>query len=171
MDWKKTLGAIAPVIGTALGGPFGGLAGTVLGSFLGVDDPTDDKALESAMNKAMADPNQVMKLKEAELAFKAKMKELDIREEDLHAHDRQSARNMQVATRSKIPGMLAMLVTVGFFGLLGFMCYKDLPTANENALNIMLGSLGTAWIMVVTFYFGSSKGSQDKTMLDVQKKQ
>lgn len=165
MGWKETLRSIAPVIGTALGGPFGGLAGTVLGEILGVDDPTNEESIEKAMNKALADPNQVMKLKEAELAFKTKMKELDIKEEDLHTKDRQSARKMQVEVQSWMPGILAILVTAGFFGLLGFMCWESLPGANEKVLYVMVGSLGTAWTAVVNFYFGSSKGSQDKNQL------
>lgn len=163
MDWKKALGTIAPMIGTALGGPFGGLAGTVLGSILGVDDPTDDEMLANATKQALADPNKVMQLKEAELAFKAKMKELDIREADLDIENTKSARLMQIKTGSYIPGLLALLVTAGFFGLLGILCWRVIPTDNEEVLYVMVGSLGTAWVAVVNFYFGSSHGSKLKT--------
>lgn len=163
MDWKKALGTIAPMIGTALGGPFGGLAGTVLGSILGVDDPTDDEMLANATKQALADPNKVMQLKEAELAFKAKMKELDIREADLDVENTKSARLMQIKTGSYIPGLLALLVTAGFFGLLGILCWRVIPTDNEEVLYVMVGSLGTAWVAVVNFYFGSSHGSKLKT--------
>lgn len=163
MDWKKALGTIAPMIGTALGGPFGGLAGTVLGSILGVDDPTDDEMLANATKQALADPNKVMQLKEAELAFKAKMKELDIREADLDIENTKSARLMQIETGSYIPGLLALLVTAGFFGLLGILCWRVIPTDNEEVLYVMVGSLGTAWVAVVNFYFGSSHGSKLKT--------
>lgn len=170
MDWKKTIGTIAPMIGTALGGPFGGLAGTVLGSILGVDDPTDDEALAQATKQAMADPNKVMELKKAEIAFKAKMKELDIKEQDLHVEDRKSARNMQEKVRSWIPGVLAVLVTGGFFGLLCILCWLIIPIDNKEVLYVMVGSLGTAWIQIINFYFGSSHGSQTKTHILGNKK-
>jgi hypothetical protein len=76
-----------------------------------------------------------------------------------------SARQMQMATRSRIPGFLAILVTFGFFGLLVYLFHYDVPQGNKDILNIMLGSLGTAWVMVMTFYFGDSHGSQTKTQM------
>lgn len=162
---KKGLGTMAPMIGTALGGPFGGLAGSLLGSALGVDDPTDDEALEAACKRAMADPNLVMKFKLAEKEFVAKMKELDIKEQDLHVKDRKSARTMQMKTQSWVPGIMAMLITAGFFGLLGVLCYFTIPAENKEVLYVMVGSLGTAWVQVMNFYFGSSMGSRAKTEL------
>lgn len=162
---KKGLSTIAPMVGTALGGPFGGLAGTLLGQAFGVDDPTDEESLEKACQQAMADPDLVMKFKLAEKEFVLKMKELDIKEEDLHVEDRKSARRMQERTKSYIPGSLAILISSGFFGLLAFLCFFDIPVANEKVLYVMIGALGTAWTQVGNFYYGSSKGSQDKNKI------
>ena len=36
------------------------------------------------------------------------------------------------------------------------------PKENEQILNIMLGSLGTAWTGIVFYFFGSSKSSTEK---------
>lgn len=79
--------------------------------------------------------------------------------------DRESARQMQISTRSRTAPLLAVLITLGFFGILSFMLFKEVPNGQKDVLNIMLGSLGTAWVTVVSFYFGSSKSSEDKTVM------
>ena len=75
-----------------------------------------------------------------------------------------SARQMQMTTRSYIPGILAILVTSGFFGLLTFLALHPATDINR-ALDIMLGSLGGAWLTIIAFYFGSSSDSHTKTTL------
>ena len=58
--------------------------------------------------------------------------------------------------------LLAVFVTVGFFGLLIYMCKWDVPAANKDMLNIMLGALGSAWVSIVGYFYGSSKSDTDK---------
>jgi hypothetical protein len=67
---------------------------------------------------------------------------------------------MQAETRSYLPAILAIAVTLGFFGILVGMMLEGFKTSE--ALMIMLGSLGTAWTGIIAFYFGSSAGSQAK---------
>jgi hypothetical protein len=56
--------------------------------------------------------------------------------------------------------MLAIFVTVGFFGLLFYMMKFHVPAENKDMLNIMLGALGASWVGVTSFFFGSSMSSQ-----------
>jgi hypothetical protein len=67
---------------------------------------------------------------------------------------------MQSATQSWIPGLMAIAVTLGFFGILVGLMTDHFKTSD--ALMLMLGSLGTAWTGIIAFYFGSSAGSQKK---------
>jgi len=67
---------------------------------------------------------------------------------------------MQVATKSWIPSALSIGVTLGFFGILFGLMYGKIEHAPQ--IDIMLGSLGTAWTGIIAFYFGSSAGSQAK---------
>lgn len=70
---------------------------------------------------------------------------------------------MQVATKSWVPPLLAISITLGFFGILLSLMYGQVQKTDE--VMIMLGSLGTAWTGVVGFYFGSSQSSQNKDNL------
>ena len=71
---------------------------------------------------------------------------------------------MQATTRSMMPPILAGSVTVGFFGIMGMMFHGAVDSSNP-AILMMLGSLGTAWTGIISYYFGSSAGSQAKTDL------
>ena len=62
--------------------------------------------------------------------------------------------------------MLAILVTLGFFGVILFILLVKTKTDDISAVaQTLLGILGTAWISIITFYFGSSVGSKEKTKL------
>lgn len=162
-DVAEFVGGIAPTIGSALGGPLGGLAGAALASALGVDDPTDKKKLQKALQNAT--PEQFIELKKADIAFQTKLRELDIDIEKIHASDRDSARRRQEAVKDRMPSILACMITAGFFGVLFYMLVSGLPDKGGEALLVMLGSLGTAWTACVSYYFGSSMGSEAKTKL------
>ena len=168
-DWRALVKSIAPTIGTALGGPLGGVAGLALSKALGIGDDAakDDTALAAAVQGAS--PDQLLKLKQADQDFALQMQKLGFENlqalEAIAAGDRASAREREVKTSDWTPKALAISITVGFFGLLGYLCKFEPPPGSRDILNIMLGSLGSAWIGVVTYYFGSSAGSDRKTEL------
>jgi hypothetical protein len=58
--------------------------------------------------------------------------------------------------------VLALAVTLGFFGLLFLLCFKAAPSANLAMFNIVLGSLGTAWVGVMAYYFGGTHAGRAK---------
>jgi hypothetical protein len=91
--------------------------------------------------------------------------------ETVAAQDRQSARQREMALRDTTPKILAFGITVGFFGIMGYMLVEPLPEAGHDVLLVLLGSLGTAWTAIVTYYFGSSAGSTAKseTIRDLKK--
>ena len=153
MDWLKM---IAPTIATAIGGPFGTMAYGLIAHELGVSADEAKTTIEAG--KLTAD--QIASVQLAEIAIKAKAQELNLDFAKLTNDDRKSARDMQSTTKSLIPAVLAIAVTLGFFGILTGLMLGYFKTSD--ALMLMLGSLGTAWTGIIAFYFGSSAGSQAK---------
>ena len=153
MDWLKT---IAPTIATALGGPLAGLAVDAVSKAIGIDP----KDVQATISEGKLTSDQIMAIKQAEIQMAARAQEMGLDFAKLGNEDRKSAREMQAETRSYIPAILAISVTVGFFGILIGMMTETFKTSD--ALMLMLGSLGTAWTGIIAFYFGSSAGSQAK---------
>ena len=153
------LAQLAPTVATALGGPLAGMAVEAVGKALGV--PPDDA--KNLLESGKMTSDQITLIKQAEIALQAQAQELGLNFEKLAVQDRASARSMQSETRSYIPGVMALVVTAGFFGILiGLMSGKVTAGAE---IEIMLGSLGTAWTGIIGFYFGSSASSQKKDEL------
>jgi hypothetical protein len=153
MDWLRQ---IAPTIATALGGPLAGLAVDAVSKAIGVDP----KDVQSTIDQGKLSADQIAQLKTAEIAMAARAQELGLDFEKIAVNDRKSARDMQIATQSWIPSVMAIGVTIGFFGILFGLMYGQIQHAPQ--IDIMLGSLGTAWTGIIAFYFGSSAGSQRK---------
>jgi NH3-dependent NAD+ synthetase len=172
MSFTDVLKKSFPFISAAasLGGPVGTMAASLVGKAIGVDKvPATSDGISSAIAVALADPTQRAALLQAEQQFQLQMSELGYKSaEELSATDaadRASARNREISLKDKVPAILAFLVTLGFFGVLAFMLFRSVPSAAHDALLLLLGSLSTAWTAVVTYYYGSSAGSDRKTEL------
>jgi hypothetical protein len=154
MEW---LAQIAPGIATALGGPLAGLAVTAISKALGVDE----KDVQSTIESGKLSADQLAAIKQAELTLQTQAQQLGLDFEKLATDDRKSARDLQASTKSIVPPVLAMGVTVGFFGILFALMMGYAQKSDE--LMIMLGSLGTAWTGIIGFYFGSSAHSEKQS--------
>lgn len=64
--------------------------------------------------------------------------------------------------RSKIPAVLSIMMTVGYFSILIGMMTGGLVLADSQALLLMLGSLSTGFGGVLAYWFGSTSSSQNK---------
>ncbi len=120
----------------------------------------DEKKIEFAK---LADDHELEMIKEANDLTKAQL--------DADQKDAADARNreIQIANSDKAPlvnkiatPVLALLISLAFFWLLGYLCKYEVPKANQPILFVMLGSLGTAWLGVVGYYFHTSLSSSNK---------
>lgn len=166
MDFTTIIKTVAPWIGTALGGPLGGMAVEAASNALGLSDKTTD-SIKQALSGAT--PEQMLALKKADQDFQVQMQSLGFKQvtdlETIAAGDRKDARDLQKTTRSPVPAILSILVTLGFFGLLTGMMTGVLKMSDSQALLILLGALGTGWGQVMAYWFGTTHASSEKTQL------
>jgi hypothetical protein len=175
MDWKDIAGVVgkaAPILGTLIGGPAGAAIGGIIGSVLGTANTPD--AIQASI---ATDPQAALKLAQYESDNRLKLQQLAFAHADneiaaqtaaiqADVEDRKSARQREVDAKDTMtPQLLAMGVTAGFFGVLGFLLWNGKPASGGDALLVMLGALGGAWASIIAYYFGSSSGSDRKTEL------
>jgi hypothetical protein len=157
MNWLEQ---IAPTIATCLGGPLAGLAVTAISKVIGVLP----EEVKDVIDNGKLTADQIALIRQEEIRFKQQTLEMGLNFEKLDVEDRKSARDMQATTRSRTPDILSGVITIGFFGILIAML-MGYPSKDSQPLLIMLGSLGTAWISVVAFWFGSTNSSQKKDVM------
>lgn len=161
--WQDLVKKVAPVLGTALGGPFGGMATKWLAGKLLGDENAPQEAVEEAITNAS--PETMLQVKKLENEFKVLMKELGIKEEQLHQQDRADARDMAKATSIVPQIVLSVVYDVAFIIVLYFVFTVEhtWSEVQTNIIMFVLGILSSALLQVNNFWFGSSSGSKEKT--------
>jgi len=165
-DWKAVVRTVAPTIASAFGTPLAGMATSAILNAILPPEAAKPQDPESylAQTLATATPDLLLKIKQAEQQFTIDMRNLDINLAKLNADDRANARGREIAVHDNTTKILAYVLTVGFFGVLGLVIFHAVPDASRDIVNIMLGALGTAWIGAMSYYFGSSSGSASKSL-------
>lgn len=150
------LKSAAPALATVVAGPLGGMAVKAIAEKMGVED-----TVEAVTQALQADPEAATKLAEIDLAqFKAE------------AADRDSARVREVglaaANGSRVAQLVMPILAVGTVALtylfVGILLFKVVPTEQQQLIIFALGFMTASAQQVLSYYFGSSKSSQDKTV-------
>lgn len=132
MDFLTIVKTVAPRIGTALGGPAGRLRGskqppTALGFTAKTADALKQDERRDPRANACAEAGGSGVPSSDAGAWVANVEKLVA----LAVENRKDARAMQVATRSAVPAVLAVLITAGFFGVLVGMLSGWLKTTDN----------------------------------------
>jgi hypothetical protein len=160
---RKAVARTAPKIAAELGGPLAGAAvAAIARAIFGKDDAPEEELADAVAN---ATAEQLIALKRAENEFRLAIRNAALEERRIESGDRASARERQAKMRDWTPSVLGALIIAGFFITLAAMLAKRLPAGTETEFSIMLGALATMTAAVVNYFFGSSAGSREKTML------
>ena len=154
---------LAPTVASALLGPLGGVAVAAIGKILGIDNASTAQITKQFTDGKIT-PEQLAEIRKLELQYQNDEKEREFKYVDLEFKDRGSARDMQIATNSKVPAALTFFVTVGFFGILSWMMVDD-TVKDSPPLLIMLGQLSAGFAAVLSFWFGTPQGAARKDIL------
>ena len=158
MDILKTfgplIGSVAPTIATALGGPVAGMAVKALsGALFGHENGSEDD-IQAALANPTAD--QLSALKKIDADFKTQMKSLDIDLERIAADDRNSARQMAIATHDWTPRVLAVVVICAWVFIQWHLLNSTIPSEMRELVARVLGTLDAALTLVLSYYFGAA---------------
>lgn len=159
----KTLGSVvtrfAPFLGKAIGmgSPLAGALVSMIGIAFGLDEKN-------------IDPNvlisRILNDKEAEI----KLKQIEINNQQFlvgeEVEDRKSARDREkkiveiTGTRDWLMEMIAFIVIAGYFIMCALLLFNKINNENNQVLYMMFGQLTGGFIMILSYYFGSSKPKQ-----------
>ena len=157
MEWLKTL---APTIATCLGGPLAGMAVAAVSKALNIAP----EEVQGVISSGKLTAEQVASIQLAELELKKQAQSMNLDFAKLGAEDKKSARDMQIATHSWLPSILSVLV-IGGFGAITAAKVLGYSVASDPTVQDLLTTLRDGVILVLSFYFGSSSGSQIKDQL------
>ena len=149
------LKGVAPALATAVAGPLGGAAITAIASKFGVEENV--KAVAQAI---AGDPQAAEKLQQLELEYTR-----------LAMDDLKNARGMQIAALAQDDKVAKRFIyyyawfwSVSSMVYFGCVTFVPLPEGGQHFADIILGFLlGTAVATIISFFYGSSKSSKDKT--------
>lgn len=190
MDFKEIIKTIAPIAGTLIGGPLAGVAIKAIGDAIGMEAPTQERIVEAIKGGSLS-PDQVAAIRQADAALKVKLRELDLDEkkieqqaEKMYVDDTDNARKAHAGDRGVYWLGIAVLATFAIVMVASmYGCYQiltdGLKIKDVGIVAAVFGFLGTVvgYVaanaqQVVSYFFGSSRGSQDKSrdMADAIKK-
>jgi hypothetical protein len=162
---KGVLGAVAPVLATAMGGPLAGQAVSAIAMALGLGPDTEEQAVAQAVAKAS--PEQLLALKMADQRFKLEMEKLGVELERIAVEDRSSARKREAAVRDWTPRILGFTIIFGFLYTVWAVMQGSVPNLRDPTTATMVGAvigyISAKADQVISYYFGSSAGSARKT--------
>jgi len=161
-DWKATLATVAPMLASAVGSPIAGMAVSAGLTALGITPKSGNEEAQLAKAMQSATPADMLKLKQADNQFKLDMEKLGVDVQRINAGDRSNAREREIKTGDNAPKILACVVVIGFFAVLGMIAFADIPDKAMQPINILLGALTALLVQVGNYYFGSSASSAAK---------
>lgn len=155
---------LAPILSQLAGSGLQKVADAVMDK--GIDAVEEKLGVKLTPNAdGVLDPSRLAEVEAAAMKHKEFMAELDHK-------DRESARENRLAilTNKDIPWwekavmpFLAVFTVVATFVLVGILCFVNIVESQERIVIFVLGFVTAVAGQVLSFYFGSSQGSKEKS--------
>lgn len=164
MDWLNKLKEYAPDIAAAIvsgGATLPALAVKAVRDAVGDESITTESALANFVEAA--NPDTMLKVKQANNSFMIRMRELDVELDQAEIKDKQNARSAH--KDSVMPALICVLLTmiVGFGGYLLFTL--NIPDGNREIAYLLFGSLMAKWGDSIAYWVGTTRSSNQKTLM------
>lgn len=104
-----------------------------------------------------------LKLTEAEHNKEIKLAELTQAQLQTEADDKKNARAEHKL--SLMPAMLSLLLTCFIAGIVFLLFYVEMPEGSKEVLFMLLGIVVKEWGGAMQYWFGTTRGSEEKTRL------
>jgi hypothetical protein len=171
--WKEigdNIVSTAPALGALLAPVTGGVSamiGTgvgILGKIFGLGDKPDPDALRNAI---ATDPQAALKLSLADKEWQLEMYRAETDRMRVQLEDLKSARERESSVKDNTNKILAYSIVGAFIALVGgtLLGYAKVDSALAGTL---VGYLSAKCEQILAYYFGSSRGSAEKTVLLAQ---
>ncbi len=180
--------------GFSTGGPIGALIGAVTGLLPGIEDAIfgrNASAVQAAVTQVVASVTGVAAPTAQDVAGLSPDQQAQLRVQlaQIAAADRQAVRAQEMADQAAIlkdvadarqqtialagakspvqwaAPIVSVVVLVTFGAVMFLALTRSLPAGSETLLNMLLGTLAAMATSVVSYWVGSSAGSQQKTDL------
>ena len=161
MEWLQVIKTIAPTVASALGSPLAGVAVSALGSLFGIETPTQEK-IKSFVESSQMTGEQIMKMRELEMKYKAEEDALGFKYAELELRDVDSARDREIRTGDNTNKILAYVI-VGAFIAVTVATLMGWAKAESVLAGTLIGYVSAKCEQVLSYYFGTNKNSARKT--------
>lgn len=160
MKWLDKLKDYAPDIAAAVlsgGATLPQLALKAVTDATG-QDTSDETKLASVVESAT--PETMLKIKQADNAFKIRMRELDVELDQAELKDQQQARVQH--QHSWMPSIICVFLTLAVVCFGGALMTVTIPAENVRLIDTLFGSFLTAWLTSISYWVGTTRSSANK---------
>lgn len=159
MDWLDTIRKIAPTVASVLAGPAAGMAVSAIGAIIGDDSPTVN-SISKAITDGKLTADHLAEIRKLEIDYTNQEKERGFKYAELEFKDRDSARQMAIETHSITPSILTWIIVGVTLVMEAMLLFNKVPPGVDPIImGRVLGTMDSALMLSLSFWFGSNSGS------------
>jgi VIT1/CCC1 family predicted Fe2+/Mn2+ transporter len=129
-------------------------AGVIVSAIAGKFNANRDN-LQDIISKIKCDENADKKLQEIQMLHANSIANIYLADKD-SAREREEKITKTLKKRDYVMEGIAVAVVVGYFAMCCLTVFYSIPLADHDMLNMLFGQLMGGFMMVLSYYFGSS---------------